>query len=218
MTRSFTLIALAVTLGSVAAHAQASGDAATRDTIARLADSLRAAGLPAEPLLAKAAEGRLKGADDARILRAVRALARELGEARSALPASASTATIVAAASAIHAGVRADDVRRVVTTRGASDGDMGVALVTLADLVASRVPPSDAVAAIANLLERRATEGDMTALRLGVAQDVGAGRAPAEAVQTRARVLVDRLDTRPGEPRAPVRPPVSPTGSARSSP
>ena len=57
----------------------------TRAAVERLADSLRSAGVPWEPLYAKSAEGVLKGADDERILRAVRSLARELTGARGAL-------------------------------------------------------------------------------------------------------------------------------------
>lgn len=65
---------------SSAAHAQtrsalpAQLAAPTRDTLQRLIDSARAVGLPGEPLMAKAAEGALKGADDTRIVRAPFAL------------------------------------------------------------------------------------------------------------------------------------------------
>src|SRR5256885_15532589 len=61
--------------------------AETQLTLTRIADSARAARLPVQAIVAKAAEGALKGADDARIIRAVRTLFGELSEARAALPA-----------------------------------------------------------------------------------------------------------------------------------
>src|SRR5262245_7339640 len=51
----------------------------------KLADSVRAVGLPTNPLYAKAAEGTLKGADEQRVMVAVRRLARELSDAKAAL-------------------------------------------------------------------------------------------------------------------------------------
>src|SRR6185437_5079601 len=69
----------------------------------RIADSVRASGVPRDPLVSKAAEGVLKGADDARILDVVRRFARELATARAALGTCATTPELVAAASALHA-------------------------------------------------------------------------------------------------------------------
>jgi len=58
--------------------------APAHSAIVAIMDSARAAGLPTTPLAAKAAEGVLKGADDAHIVEAVRSLAKALGEARAA--------------------------------------------------------------------------------------------------------------------------------------
>src|SRR5690606_18089936 len=101
---------------------------ATRGAIERLADSLRGDGLPWEPLYAKSAEGVLKGADDARILRAVRSLARELGDASAALGPSAAPAEVVAGASALHAGVPPADLRRLARTRASRTGESPLAV------------------------------------------------------------------------------------------
>ena len=77
----------------------------TRDSLHAIIRQSAAARVPTEPLYAKAAEGVLKRATDARILAAVRGLAQALAEARAQLPDSAAPGTVVAAASAIQAGV-----------------------------------------------------------------------------------------------------------------
>ena len=89
--RVLSLLSLALALGApTALRAQdarldARLDARTRDAVVAVVDSARGAGIPSEPLVQKALEGASKHADGARILTAVRMLARELGDARSAL-------------------------------------------------------------------------------------------------------------------------------------
>jgi len=91
------LVALVVGGGAIAAAGAQSPGTLPERPAARdpphasnsFADSLRAAGLPADPIYAKAAEGVFKGADDQRILAAARSLARELGEARGAIGSTA---------------------------------------------------------------------------------------------------------------------------------
>src|SRR6185369_10587917 len=91
--------------------ARLSADA--RATIERVIDSARVAGLPTAPLADKAAEGVLKGADDQRIVIAVRMLARELGEARGVVGATKDPGLLTATASALHAGALPADLRRL---------------------------------------------------------------------------------------------------------
>lgn len=160
----------------------------TRAAIERLADSLRAAELPWEPLYAKSAEGVLKGADDERILRAVHSLARELGNARMALGAAATPAEIVAGASALHAGVPSADLRRLARTRNARAGEapLAVPLTVLADLVARRVPADVATASIEALLARGAPDEQFATLRADVHRDILSGVSPAAAARKRA--------------------------------
>jgi hypothetical protein len=164
--------------------------AATRDTLVRLIDSARVLRLPTDPLAARAAEGVLKGADDARIVRAVRSLVRELADARDALPPSASPATLAAGASALHAGVSPRALRRLASAGdGVDEADLAVALIALADLVASRVPPEAAASSIELLLKRRAPEAEITAFRAAVTRDILAGRPPEAALSVRARAI-----------------------------
>lgn len=157
---------------------------ATRAAIERVADSLRSAGLPDAPIYSKAAEGVLKGADDARILAVVRALARELGDARQALGSEASEADIVAGASALHAGVPAAELRRMRgrQPRGSSTS-LAVPLTVLADMITRGVPPNDATASVNALLARRVDDAEFQALRVGIEHDISAGRPPGAAAQ-----------------------------------
>ena len=164
----------------------------TRAALTRLADSARAAGLPAEPIVAKAAEGVLKGADDARILKAARSLVAELGAARLALPG-ASASVLTAAASALHAGATprlVRDLREAASARGNGrdrDADLAVALISVADLAASGVQAERAGSAISQLLRRGAPEAEITAFRASVARDISEGAGPEQALSARMR-------------------------------
>lgn len=173
---------------------------ATRQAIARLGDSLRSVHLPDEPLYSKAAEGVLKGADDTRILAAVRTLARELGEASAALGANAEDADLVAAASALHVGATPTMLTRLRDTHRAAvqnaRSSLATPLVALTDLLTRRVPASAAAAAIDSLVARRAPAEDFAALRMAVERDIDAGRAPEAAVAQRTQALLKGIDAR----------------------
>lgn len=171
-------------------------------------DSVRAAGLPAGALADRAAEGVLKGADDQRILTAVRVLARELGEARTVLGAAADPALLTATASALHAGASAADLRRLVRPNGAASIEahtLATALVTLVDLVAKRIPAPAATNAVGELLKRRVTDDQFVVLRSEVEQDIRGGVAPEAALTKRIRSHVELLDAPPVSAR-PIRP------------
>ena len=98
---------------------------AAREAVVRIADSARASGLPVEPLYSKAEEGAFKRATDAQIVAAVRALARALADARTALGAESTADELVAGASALRAGVSTDALRRLGATRGSGSGSGG---------------------------------------------------------------------------------------------
>jgi hypothetical protein len=177
--------------------------------IERVIDSTRAAGLPTAPLFDKAAEGVLKGADDQRIVVAVRGLARELTEARSVLNSSSDAALLGATASALHAGASVSDLRQIVrpTTGEAPDTHaLATAFVALTDLVTKRVSPASATGAVRELLKRRASDGDFAALRGEVDHDIRGGIAPDVALSNRMRTHVQVLDAMPLD-RGPVKRP-----------
>ena len=191
--------ALAQARGLTAADLPAQLTPLTRLAIERLADSLRLSRLPSDAVYAKAAEGVLKAAPEARILAAVRRLARALGDAREALGETADDAELVAGASAILAGVPAATLRRL---REAANGmpassraSLATPLVVLADLVTRRVPPPVAAAAIDSLVSRGAPGEDFAVLRAAVERDIEAGRAPDAAIVLRTRSLLETLDT-----------------------
>jgi hypothetical protein len=163
---------------------------ASRAQLERLIDSARTAGIPSVPLYDKVSEGVLKGADDERIVRAVRTLARELSDARGVLGPGAALPLLSAGASALHAGVSSADLRRIAKPAGAvpDAGTLTTALVTLVDLVAKRVPVALATSSIQSLVDRRASDRQFTELRSGVEQDIQAGRAPDASVAARIRL------------------------------
>ena len=173
---------------------------ASRQVVARLGDSLRAAGLPDQPLYSKAAEGVFKCATEARIIAVVRTLARELGESRAALGASADDADLVAGAAALHVGATPAMLAQLREThRAAGSGarsSLATPLIALADLLTRRVPAPAAAAAIDSLVARRAPADDFAALRAAVERDIDAGRAPEASVMQRTQVLLRGLDAR----------------------
>jgi hypothetical protein len=199
-----SVVSVLVMLPSCSVRAQARGltsadlppqlNTATRQAIERLADSLRSARLPSDPIYAKAAEGVLKRAEDARILAAVQRLARALGDARRALGDDAEEAELVAGASALQSGVPPAMLRRLrEAQRPLPRGSLATPLIVLADLVTRRVPPGVAAAAIDSLVARNAPSEDFAALRAGVERDIDAGRAPDAATLLRARSLLEAL-------------------------
>ncbi|HEY6826028.1 MAG TPA: hypothetical protein VI259_04160 [Gemmatimonadaceae bacterium] len=172
--------------------------------VERLADSVRALGLPKDPLFAKASEGTLKGADEQRIMVAVRRLARELSDAKAALGEGATADELEAGASALHAGVGLELVARLgraardghsATSAGrALTGRLVTPLVTLADMVARKVSPAAAVSSIEALVNRGAADAQYVALRSDVERDIAAGERPDVAMQRRSASIVKRLE------------------------
>ena len=182
----------------------------TRVAIERLIDSARTVGLPVSPLADKAAEGVLKGADDQRILSAVRTLARELGEARTLLGSTRDAGVLTAMASALHAGASPAELRRLVRPAGGDAPEahtLATALVTLVDLVAKKISPTTATTAVGELLKRRAGDDQFVVLRSEVEQDIRGGAAPEAALTRRVRSHVEVLETLPLSGRVIARPP-----------
>ena len=174
-----------------ATHLSVAGDGSVR----ALADSLRGEGLPGDAVVAKAAEGSLKGASEARILAAVRTLARELRDARGALGARATAGEIVAGATALHAGASPDALRqlRAAVPGDAPAGRLAVPLVVVADLASRGASPRVAVESVRALLARRASDDVLEMMRASVERDVVAGTRADQALLARSRALGDTL-------------------------
>jgi hypothetical protein len=160
-------------------------DARTRDAVVILIDSARAEGIPVEPLVQKALEGASKRADGARILTAVRMLARELGDARSALGVSSTDAEVIAGASALHAGIAPAALSRMRASR--AHGSLTVALAVLSDLIARGVPGDTATTVISALAGAGAPDAELLRFQQGVERDIAQGATPSAALGVRAQ-------------------------------
>jgi len=160
-------------------------DARTRDAVVSLIDSARAEGIPSEPLVQKALEGASKHADGSRILTAVRALSRELGDARAALGPASTEAEVIAGASALHVGIAPEALTRMRASR--TRGSLTVALAVLTDLVARGVPGDTATNVISALASAGAQDAELLRFQQGVERDIAQGATPSAAVGVRAQ-------------------------------
>jgi hypothetical protein len=191
MTRALSLFVFALALGAPAAlRAQDARldsrlDARTREAVVAIIDSARVEGIPSEPLVQKALEGASKHADGARILTAVRMLARELGDARSALGSTSSDAEVIAGSSALHAGIAPAALSKMRASR--THGSLTVALAVLSDLVARGVPGDTATTVISALTTAGAQDAELLRFQQGVERDIAQGATPAAAIGVRAQ-------------------------------
>lgn len=206
------MVLAALLLGAIStAHAQQGSDplaalsAPARASIRTAADSLDAEHLPGDALVAKAAEGLLKGADERRILAAVHRLAGELRAAGGALGSGARESEVIAAANALHAGASVEVLRqlRALAPAGREGAGLTVPLVVLTDLVSRGTPVRVAGESVKALLARHASDAELQALRAGVERDIFAGGDPATAALARSRALGDSLGGRAGARRNP---------------
>jgi hypothetical protein len=156
----------------------------------------RAAGLPTDPLIARAFEGASRGADAAGIVAGVRRLQGAQVVARQALGASSGPDEITAAASALLAGVPADSMARLRLARpGAS---LVIPLVVLCDLVARGVPANAASVAVATAARAGATDSALLRIRERIHTGIENGGEPAG---TTSEVVRQWLQQSPGKPK-----------------
>ena len=156
--------------------------------LSALADSARVVGLPLAPLYDKAAEGVLKGADDARIVAAVRKLVGELGAARAVLGTAAPPDALVAGAAALRLGVDREALRQLATVaaRGGAGQALAVPLGAVADLVSRGASAQLAVSTVRQFAARGAAAADYVALARTVDGNILMGLSPEAAVERAA--------------------------------
>jgi hypothetical protein len=212
------LIALVAAPGSLCSQTSlpAGLGATGKAAIERVVDSARVEGLPIEPLYAKAAEGRLKQATDAQIVAAVRALAGRFRSLRAELGATLDAASMSAAATALSSGIPISAIRDLRDAAAGSQdaaADFAGALVTATDLVARRVSPESATAAVQSLLARRATPEQFARLRAGVEEVIAGGRSPDLAARRASEAIVKSLPP-PPPTMTTIKPPLDGDGSA----
>lgn len=176
-------------------------DERTRAAVATLVDSTRAAGLPGDPLVNKALEGASKGADGARIVAAVRALAANLGRARAALGGWASEAELVAGAAALRAGAAPAFLERLRAEHPAAPAV--VPLAVMADLVGRGVPADTAVRVVLALARAGVRDAELVAFRQSVERDIALGAPAGAAAAVRVNAAERDLATATGAPSAP---------------
>ena len=157
-------------------------DTAARSLVAVAIDSARAAGLPTEPLVQRALEGATKDAPGTLIVRAVQRLAADLGRARAALGASATSPELEAGAAALRAGAGPAVLAQLRRSRRQT---ITVPLAVLTDLVASGVPVDSAAAAVL-ALAASARDADLIDFRRAVERDIALGAAPTAATAAAA--------------------------------
>lgn len=179
-------------------------DSSTAFAVSRIVDSVRAVGLPAEPLVGVALEGAGRRAPSDRIVGAVREYASALGVARQTLGDSAASDEIISAAGVFVVGVQP----RVVGDYRAArpSGSLTVPLVVLADLVARGVPADTAASAIGLALRHGARDDQLTEMRRQIERDILAGARPATAMTIRTQDLPGGMQTPPRVVRPPSRP------------
>lgn len=184
LTSSALVLALALAAAARAQTERLAGrlPEPTRAAVAALADSMREAGVPADPLVNKALEGVSKGADGARILAAVRALASDLTRARAALGTAATEAELVAGAAALRAGASPAFLTRL---RREARGPLVQPLAVMADLVARGVPADTATQSVLALVRAGVHDADLVAFRQSVERDIALGAAAGAAADAR---------------------------------
>lgn len=187
--RSRLALSVIIALGAIpssALPAQSRASLVTLDSasdagILRELEHASARGIPAEPLLAKVREGRLKRAGASRISGAVAALATRLDSARAALGGRATLEELSAGADALAAGATPAALRALRDAAPARP--IGPSLGALAQLVASGVAARRAVEMITELLRRNVAAARVIAFGNAVESDAAAG-VPAEESAT----------------------------------
>lgn len=151
-------------------------DSGTAAGVQHLVDSARATGLPSEPLVQKALEGRTMGASPERIQMAVDALFSQIVHARQALGRDASEAELTVGAGALRAGLTPGSLRQLHELR--ADGSVAVPIAVLTDLVAEGLPPDQATRAVLDLARNGRSDDEFVALRKRVQTERRRGLAP----------------------------------------
>ena len=189
MRRALVLAAVLTLALAHAASADEAGDDARLNArlapdvahqVAALVHEAREAGLPTDPLIARAFEGASRGADAAGIVAGVRRQATAQAAARGALGAGTQGDEIVAAASAVLAGVPADSLAHLRLAR--PGGNLVIPLVVLCDLVARGVPADTASVAVVTAARAGATDNALLRLRERIHTGIENGGAPGVTV------------------------------------
>ena len=182
MRLSLSLLLLAGPLAAQDARLKSRLDPATLTAVELLLDSARAGGLPQEPLVQKALEGRSKNAPNERIVAAVHLLLGTLRESRLALGQQAAPEELVAGANALRAGATPAAVAGMRRQRGR---EITIPLSVFADLVARGISAAAAAQAVNTLVDQGLSDGEFHKLRARIEEAIRTGLAPGAALDRR---------------------------------
>jgi hypothetical protein len=193
MTRRWLLLLCSTLVVARTATAQDSlsrlvADRETALQLSHIVDSVRARGLPADPIIAKVRLGVQLRASSQRILAVARAVAGRLEEARAALAPAPTAAEIAAGADALSMdGITSDALRAVRLAR--REEPVAVPLGVLTQLVASGVPAKRATEIVTDVMKRGLSSRQLADLGNNVVSDIGHGARATAALDVRLRGL-----------------------------
>ncbi len=170
----------------VAALAVAAPLAAQSPSAERLSLVLRdhqSRGLPVDPLRAKLAEGRAKGASEERIVAAVTLLAARMDTVARALRPTVSDAELREGAEALAASATPAMLARLRAR--APKTSLEPSLIVLTRLLRRGVPRDDAERAVLRLIDRRLEAGVMLATADAIVRDLAGGARLDSALDVR---------------------------------
>jgi hypothetical protein len=157
-------------------------DPETAGRVEQMVDSARKLGLPTEPLVQKALEGKSKGAPNARIVTAVDALLDALAGARASLGSRSSDEELVAGALWIRAGGAAADL--AAFRRSAPSRPLAVPIAVSTELLSRGYARAGAVESASALLSAGLSDAEFVALKRRVDEAVKGGSRFDAAVRT----------------------------------
>lgn len=144
------------------------------------------AGVPSDPLIAKALEGAAKGVPAERVVAALRSYAARLREAAALVGAPQDASGIVVAADALRRGVPADAVRTLARER---HREFTVPVVVLGDLVEAGVPAERAYGVVQDAIAQERTADELLAIPAAVRRLMREGQGPDEAAAAVGRMI-----------------------------
>jgi hypothetical protein len=201
MNKTILALVLLLALGSSPSGAQQRARERARETlplevfqgIEVLAAEAARAGIPQGPLFKKALEGMAKRVPANRLLPAVNMYAGRLRQARGAFGEGADEALVVAGADALQRGVNPEALGRLREGMepGARQGrgPSPMAVLVLADLIESGVPPDQALGVLREAMRQRARDRQMLGLTGQVRHLMNQGQSPQQAAEQIRRAL-----------------------------
>jgi len=144
------------------------------------------AGVPSDPLIAKALEGAAKGVPAERVVAALRSYAARLADAAGLVGGGQDASAIVVAADALRRGVPADAVRTLARER---HRQFAVPVLVLGDLVEAGVPSERAYGVVQDALAQERTADELLAIPAAVRRLMREGQLPDEAAAAVGRMI-----------------------------